>query len=218
MTSAILLAAGESSRMGQAKALLDWGGVPLIEYQARELAAAGVDDVVVVLGHEAPSIMKVVWDEVRPRVPAELRVVVNEEYRLGRASSLRAGAHALADDADPIVVLSVDQPRPRAVHEKLLASHRAARRAITLPVCDGKRGHPVVLSNALLAELRAASEESQGLRGIIASHEDEVYEVHYLSIPHESQIGNPDLLALVTTLDINTPEEYEMAVARFAGL
>jgi CTP:molybdopterin cytidylyltransferase MocA len=53
MTSAILLAAGESTRMGQPKALLPWGDVTLIEYQVRELRAAGVDDVVVVLGHAA---------------------------------------------------------------------------------------------------------------------------------------------------------------------
>ena len=75
-----------------------------------------------------------------------------------------------------------------------------------------------MLSGALLPELRAASEESEGLRGVIAAHEKDVYEAHYLFIPHESQIGNPDLLALVTILDINTPAEYEMAVKRFAGL
>ena len=152
MTSAILLAAGESSRMGRAKALLDWGGVPLIEYQARELAAAGVDDIVIVLGHDA--------EAVRSSVPAGARVVVNEEYRLGRASSLRAGASALADDAGPIVVLSVDQPRPRAVHEKLLASHKAGR---ALDHAAGLRWEARPSGRALE---RAAAGASSGERGI----------------------------------------------------
>ncbi len=71
MTSAaILLAAGESTRMGTLKALLPWGGVTLIEYQVGELAAAGVEDIVVVLGHAA--------EEVRGRVPPPGRVVVKQ--------------------------------------------------------------------------------------------------------------------------------------------
>lgn len=193
MTAAILLAAGESARMGRPKPLLPWGGVTLIEYQVRELLAAGVDDLVVVLGHAA--------DEVRSYVPAEARVVVNEAYREGRASSLRAGAAALAEDADPIVVLSVDQPRPRDVIETLLAAHRENAAAITVPIAQGRRGHPVVLSGSLLPELREASEESQGLRGVTAAHEEEL---------REAELTSPAVL-----LDINTPEQYEEAFAQY---
>ena len=195
MTGAILLAAGESTRMGQPKPLLPWGGVTLIEYQVRELRAAGVDDLVVVLGHAA--------EEARPRVPQGTRVVVNEAYREGRASSLRAGAAALADDADPIVVLSVDQPRPRDVIETLLAAHREHAAAITAPVAQGRRGHPAVLAGSLLRELREASEESQGLRGVIAAHQEELFEI---------ELASPTVL-----LDINTPEQYEEALARYGG-
>ncbi len=207
MTAAILLAAGESSRMGRPKALLPWGDGTLIEYQIAELCAAGVDDIVVVLGHAA--------EEIRPRVPASARVVVNEAYREGRASSLRAGAAALLDSADPIVILGVDQPRPRRVHERLLSAHRGGRALITLPASDGKRGHPAVLSGTLLPELRSASEEAQGLRGIIAAHEGEVREAPFILLQHESMAGEPDLLALIALLDINTPEDYENALAIF---
>jgi molybdenum cofactor cytidylyltransferase len=207
MTSAILLAAGESTRMGRPKPLLPWGETSLLEYQAGELRAAGVDDIVVVLGHAA--------DEVRPSVPAGARVVVNEAYREGRASSLRAGAEALPDGADPIVVLSVDQPRPRQITEQLLRRHRDAGALITLPAGDGKRGHPVVLAGALLPELRAASEEAQGLRGVIAAHEDDLQVVHYMLVTHESAVGDPDWSALIVTLDINTPNDYEQALTLF---
>src|SRR3990172_9391685 len=183
MTSAILLAAGESTRMGRPKALLPWGDQTLIEYQVQELFAAGVDDLVVVLGHAA--------EEVRPHVPPEARVVVNEAYRQGRASSLRAGAAALPDDADPIVVLNVDQPRPHEALRALLAAHREGGMLITVPVVQGRRGHPPVLAGSLLPQLRAASEEAQGLRGGIAAHEEAVREVAF---------DSP-----VVLLDINTP-------------
>lgn len=192
-SAAILLAAGESTRMGRPKPLLPWGDITLIEYQVRELAAAGVDDVVVVLGHLA--------DEVRPRVPPEARLVVNEAYRRGRASSLRAGAAALSHDADPILVLSVDQPRPRDMLRSLLLAHREGGAMITLPVARGRHGHPPVLSGSLLAGLQNASEEAQGLRGVVGAHQEATREAD-LSLP-------------VVLLDINTPAEYRQALARF---
>ncbi len=183
--------------MGRHKALLPWGGTTLIEHQARELLAARCE-VIVVLGHAA--------DEIRGHVPAEATVVVNEAYREGRASSLRAGAAALPDAADTIVVLNVDQPRPRDVIETLIAAHRADQAyetepVITVPVFRGKRGHPPVLSGALLAELRSASEQARGLRGISADHEDAVREVEF---------DSPAVL-----LDVNTEEDYREALAEF---
>ena len=195
MIAAILLAAGESTRMGRPKALLPWDDTTLLEYQVRELSAAGVERIVVVLGHAA--------DEVRPHVPDTAQVVVNEAYREGRASSLRTGAAALPDDTDSILVLNVDQPRPRDVLRALLAAHREGGAPITVPVAQGTRGHPPVLAGALLSELRAASEERQGLRGVIAAHQQAVREV---------AVSSPSVL-----LDINTPEEYREALARLGG-
>jgi molybdenum cofactor cytidylyltransferase len=155
--------------------------------------------VIVVLGHAA--------DEIRPRVPPEARVVVNEAYRDGRASSLRAGAAALPDDADTIVVLNVDQPRPREVIKELVAAHRAGQSheagpLITRPAFEGKHGHPPVLSGALLPELRAASEAAEGLRGVVAAHQDAVREV---------AVDSPIVL-----VDLNTEAAYERALAEFS--
>lgn len=205
--SAILLAAGESTRMGRPKPLLPWGEGTLLDYQVAELRAAGVEDIVVVLGHNA--------DELQPRVPPGARSVVNEAYREGRASSLRTGAGALPSSAGPIVVLSVDQPRPRSITQRLLRHHHDARALITLPAGDGKRGHPVVLSGALLPELCAAAEETKGLHGILDAHRDEIEVVHYMLVTHESAVGDPDFSALMVTLDINTPDDYEQALALF---
>jgi CTP:molybdopterin cytidylyltransferase MocA len=201
--------------MGRPKALLSWGESTLIEWQVRQLADAGIDDIVIVLGHDAPRLMKVVWEQIRPRVTAEIRAVVNEEYRDGRASSLRAGAAGIGDHADAVVVLSVDQPRPREVHRRLLASHLGSEALITVPVSEGKRGHPVVLSGALLPGLRSASEERRGLHGILEEHSADVREHAFVLLQHESMAGEPDMAALYIHIDINTPEDYEEAKALF---
>jgi molybdenum cofactor cytidylyltransferase len=185
----IILAAGESRRMGRPKPLLEWQGGTLLDYQVAQLHDAGVADVIAVLGHAA--------EEIAPRVTAAGgRAVVNEGWREGRASSLRTGANAIAG-AGTVVVLSVDQPRPAEVTRRLLESHANAGARITVPVDGGRRGHPVVLDGSLLPELRAVDEESAGLRAVIARHEADVLEV--------------DFNSPVVLLDLNTPEDYAAA-------
>lgn len=178
--------------MGSPKALLPWGRETLIEYQARALRAAGADPVVVVLGYCAGEVMPLVKGET---------VVVNERYTDGRASSLRTGAAALPDDSPAVIVLNVDQPRSADVLRRLMDQHTAGGVLITIPAHKGRRGHPPVLSGTLLPELRAAQEESRGLRDVIERHASEILEVEF---------DDPGVL-----LDINTPEEYEQARAQF---
>ena len=85
--AALLLAAGESTRMGRLKQLVPWDGRPLVAWQAEQLRAGGADAVVVVLGHQA--------EEVRAAVPPWCRVVINEAYRDGRPSVEGTGGRSL---------------------------------------------------------------------------------------------------------------------------
>src|SRR5512140_3346272 len=104
-TAAVILAAGESSRMGSPKALLAWRGTTFLEYLARLFADAALDPLIVVLGHEAPRIHRSV------KLPQRTRVVINSQYREGQLSSLQAGIRALAGDAlDGMLVNPVDHP------------------------------------------------------------------------------------------------------------
>lgn len=192
--AAILLAAGRSERMGQPKALLPWDGRPLIAYQIAELAAAGCRPVVVVLGHEADAIVPFV-------VHPAAEVVVNPRYDEGRASSQRAGAQAVPYDADAVVILNVDQPRPREVLVRLLVEHEAGPALVTQPEYRGKRGHPVVLSAALLPELRQVTEESLGLRAVLRAHAAQTRLVSF---------DDP-----VVTMDLNTPDDVRVARRAF---
>lgn len=179
--------------MGRPKALLAWGDTTLIEYQVRQLRSAGVAQVIVVLGHDAEDIQK--------HVPDEARVVVNTAYQEGRATSVRAGAAALPDDADPVVVLNVDQPRPAELLRKLLEAHKEGEALITRPVYGEQHGHPIVLAGSLLEELRQVNDPSQGLLGVVNAHRSEMRDV---------DLGDERVL-----VDLNTPEEYEQALSLF---
>lgn len=179
--------------MGQPKALLPWGDATLIEYQVHQLREGGVDEIVVVLGHAA--------DEIRELVPDTARVVVNLHFQEGRATSLRAGAAALPDDADPIVVLNVDQPRPGDLISRLIKAAVTNGALINRPVFGKEHGHPIVLAGSLLEELRRVEEESQGLLGVVNAHRDEMQDI---------DLGDERVL-----VDFNTPEEYKKALARF---
>src|SRR3989304_325250 len=104
--SAVLLAAGESTRMVKLKALLPWKGTSLIQHQVKVLLEAGVHEVIVVLGYRAESLRPLV--EAFPGATA----VLNLRYRTGKSSSLRAGLRHVDPQAKAILVLAVDQPRP----------------------------------------------------------------------------------------------------------
>ncbi len=194
--ASILLAGGESSRMGAAKPLLEWGGNTLIEYQLAQLKEPPVERVVVVLGHRADEVLPYVG-----RAGPDVVVVVNELYAEGRASSLRLGAAAFPDDTTAILVLSVDQPRPHDVIARLVDVHRHSGSLITVPTYDDRRGHPPLLDGSLLPELREVNEATQGLRAVIERHAADVNE-----LPFETS---------AVLLDLNRPQEYQKARASY---
>ena len=195
MLSSIVLAAGFSSRMGRPKALLNWGGDPLIAYHIRQLREAGADEVIVVLGHRGDEVQRGMRG-----LSLDCRVMFNSRFQLGRASSLRIGAKAVSRDADAIVITSVDQPRPADFVRNLAVAYQPDRAGIR-PVHNGHHGHPIVLAGSLREELMAATEESDGLLAVVRAHETELDELP----------TNDDLLSL----DINTPDDYQAALRRF---
>ena len=190
---AILLAAGESTRMGQLKALLPWNGTTLFEYQLTELESSLVSDTIVVLGHHAEQLEPLL----RGRGP---RVVINADYRSGRSSSIRAGLSAILTEPSAIVVMSVDQPRPAATIDWLVREHLRRNVVITRPVYQGKHGHPPVFTGRLLNELRGVTEAGEGLKEILSKH---------LSQIHDLDLDDP-----VVLLNLNSPADYEAALRR----
>lgn len=189
-TAAILLAAGASSRMGQAKPLLDWGGCPLVAAQVKVLQAAGCAPVIVVLGARAAA--------VRRALPPSARWTTNIAWREGRAGSIRAGARAVPAYAERIVIASVDQPCSASAVRRTVAALAANPDAkIAVPRHGGRNGHPPVFAVALLPELRRVSERSEGLRELRRRWRAATIFV---------EVDDPLVL-----LNLNTPEDYRRA-------
>ena len=194
--AAILLAAGASSRMGESKALLDWGGRPLVAAQVGALAAAGCDPVIVVLGSQAGA--------VRRALPHGVRWTINGAWRAGRAGSIRAGARAAPRHVERVVVASVDQPCSASAVRRTIEALEADREArIAVPRHDGRNGHPPVFDAALLPELRRATERGEGLREVRRRWRERTIFV---------EVGDAGVL-----LNLNTPEDYRRAAAAGVG-
>ena len=195
--SAILTAAGESTRMGRPKPLLPWRGATLVERQVEALVDAGVSHVVVVLGHEAAMVGPYI---VHPNAGC----VINPDYRSGKATSVKAGLKAVPEDADAILLLAVDQPRPSEIISKVIRAHVESNALITSPRFEGLGGHPLIFAASLRPELEAISEEREGIREVFKAHRDQVLEL---------TIDDP-----VIRLDLNTPEDYERAKRLYGRL
>ena len=140
--SAVLTAAGESTRMGSPKPLLLWHGVSLVEYQVSCLFDAGVTEVIVVLGHRA--------DEIAPYLEKSgARHVTNPHYHKGKTTSIKAGLSCVSSGADAVLYLAVDQPRTKEIIAQVIASHFSSNALITSPRYDGHGGHPLIFSTDL---------------------------------------------------------------------
>ena len=194
-TAAILLAAGESSRMGRLKALLPWRGDTLIGCQISSLLQAGADQVIVVLGHQR--------DELLPLLEGQEKVVsvFNPDYQQGKTTSIKAGLRCLDDSRfQTLVLLNVDQPRSPETISTLLVSHESSNSLITIPAYQGKGGHPIIFDGSLLPELLKIEEASQGIRAVVENHQERMQRV---------EVDDQEVL-----WDLNTPEQYQEALTR----
>ncbi|HEX3659860.1 MAG TPA: nucleotidyltransferase family protein [Acidobacteriaceae bacterium] len=164
--AAVILAAGASTRLGQAKQLIHASGESLLRRTAHLALEAGCAPVVVVLGFEAE------------RMATELtglgvEAVVNPEWREGMGASLRCGVEAASRSErtrakpDNFLLLVCDQPRLTTEHlRELLARHATGQMAITASQYAGRAGVPAVLAAALVPELLACAGD-QGARDVI---------------------------------------------------
>ncbi len=157
---AVLLAAGAGERIGRRpKCLLELGGVPLIRRTLIALSGAGIDEVVVVLGHHA--------DQVAPAVEAfPVTMVHNPNPDAGQVSSQRVGLAALSGKCDAVVMVLADQPLINSQDIVALIAawkKRAEGVAVIYPEVQGERGNPVMFS-AEVREQILAGEANAGCR------------------------------------------------------
>jgi molybdenum cofactor cytidylyltransferase len=148
MIAGLILAAGESSRMGQDKALLTYRGRTFLETVVQTFREADIRRVAVVLGHHAEEIQRAITLE-------DVKVVVNPEYRRGQTSSLQAGLRALESaDLEAVVLCLVDHPLVSAATVRaLVASFRRSGAPVAIPTFQNQCGHPVLIGRRLFGEL-----------------------------------------------------------------
>jgi molybdenum cofactor cytidylyltransferase len=196
MIAAVVLAAGESSRMGRPKALLPIEGQSFIERIVAELQRTAVGRIVVVLGHNAA--------ELRPKIEhLPVTIIVNPDYKQGQLSSLQAALRYLlsassAERVDGVLVHLVDHPYiDAALVDTMISRFYSSQPSIVVPRYGGRRGHPVLFSASLFGELLAAPLE-QGAKAVVNAYRDTTLEV---------ETAEPGV-----TIDIDTPEEYRRHV------
>ncbi len=188
--SALVLAAGQSTRMGRPKPLVRLGDRALLEWVLEALRGARVNETIVVLGADA--------DRVRAALPVDrVRVVVNAAYPEGMSTSLRAGVGALSPEARAFLVVLGDAPFVRtSTIDALIAAYERGGARIVLPVYEGVRGNPVLIDRSLANEVDRITGD-QGCRALRLSHPEETREV---------PVDDPGVI-----IDLDTPEELSVA-------
>jgi molybdenum cofactor cytidylyltransferase len=192
MIPAIVLAAGKSSRMGRPKAALPLaGGDTFVTRIVRTLKAASVEDVVVVVGHDAGAVV-----DAFAASDLEARFVENPDYEQGQLSSLLAGLRVV--DRPGVVaalVTLVDVPLvSEATIRAVVDRYRMTRSPVVRPVRGNQHGHPVLIDRSLFDALRR-SDPSEGAKGVIRAN-----------VSAEGDVPVDDDGAFV---DADTPEDYE---------
>jgi molybdenum cofactor cytidylyltransferase len=166
--SGVVLAAGTGSRFGSTKQLAELDGRPLVLHAIEAIRDGGADEILVVTGHDAEAVEAV--------LPSDVRVVRNDAYRQGQASSLAAAVHDLHPDSEAAVVLLADQPGVLADEVVAIIGRfrRTRARVVRLRYADGPG--PALLSREVYAEAGHLHGDV-GARVLFASHPEWIDEV-----------------------------------------
>jgi len=197
MITAIVLAAGTSSRMGQLKQLLNYHGRPLLRHVIDIISRSSVDKIVVVLGHRREEVAATLED-------LPLQIVANQDYASGQSSSLKAGLKALATlSSTPkaetcrtgVLFVLGDQPLLKPDTINLLIENFMRHGGIVAPYYRGMRGNPVLFDLSLRAEFDSLQGDT-GAREIIYRHPE---------LLHKIEVTDRGIL-----LDVDTPKDLEV--------
>jgi molybdenum cofactor cytidylyltransferase len=191
MVTAVILAAGASTRMGTQKLLLRFGNEPLIRRVARQICEVGFDDVLIVVGHEYTAVV-----EALKGLP--LRHAVNADYARGMGSSFRTAIENL--DGDAALFALADQPLVTSREYRMLLDLYLKESPPIISVRYGDvMAPPHLLTREFFPELASLE---HGARPVLQRHAERTRVLHF---PHE------------LLLDVDTPEDYELARSRLSA-
>jgi molybdenum cofactor cytidylyltransferase len=190
---AVILAAGESRRMGTQKLLLPFGETTVVGAVVGTALASRVDRVLAVLGADK--------DAVRLKLePFSIDFAINENFAQGMLSSVQAGFRALPPDAKAAVVMLGDQPfLPARVVDAVVETYRRCGKGIVVPAFQGRRGHPGLVDLKYRDEVLAL-DPADGLRRLMHAHPEDIF---------EAEVEDANILR-----DMDVPEDYASELAR----
>jgi CTP:molybdopterin cytidylyltransferase MocA len=190
--TAIIPAAGMSSRMGELKPLMPLGGITVIEHIIRMFRNAGIEDIRVVIGFRAAEVSTVLKS-------LNVRPVLNESYSEGMFSSIKAGLKSLESDCDAFFILPTDVPLVRfETVSALLANYRPQR--ILYPVFSKRRGHPPLISATFVRDILNYTGQG-GLRSFLTQNESSAIDV---------KVADEGIL-----LDMDTKQDYRRILLKY---
>jgi molybdenum cofactor cytidylyltransferase len=187
----IILAAGESKRMGFPKMLLTFNGKTMIENVIDNIADSDSDNILVVLGANMDELIDLISKY-------DVKYCYNENYKEGMLSSVQCGFKNLPPDYGAAMVFQGDQPFiSSAVINSIIAAYKSSNHGIVIPVYEGKRGHPLLL-DCRYREQIGKLDPDEGLRSISHIFNDDIFEV---------TTDNPGILR-----DFDTYEDYKKEI------
>lgn len=182
MLSAILLAAGESKRMGEPKQLMPLGSSTILEQAIDNLLNSAVDEVIVVLGHRAEEMIKTI-------AAKPVKIIANPNYRQGMSTSIITGLILVDSQAQAVMLALGDQPLVDSpTINRLIEGFYSHDKGIAIPTYQGRRGHPIIFAIKYKPKLLELEGDIGG-RGITQDHPDDVLEV---AVDSESVIADID--------------------------
>ena len=188
MVWTVILAAGESKRMGRPKMLLPWDSSTILETVVWKALSSRSGGVLVVLGANKHKVARLI-----ARTP--VTKVYNNKYKSGMLSSVRAGLRALPSGTGAAIIALGDQPHiPPGVFDLLIDAFEASEKGIILPTFRGKRGHPLLVDMKFKKDILKL-DDYIGLRGLLQAYPREILEV---------PLDDPGILK-----DIDNPDDYQ---------
>ncbi|MFZ0545738.1 MAG: nucleotidyltransferase family protein [Candidatus Promineifilaceae bacterium] len=187
--TAVVLAAGQGSRMGETKQLLPWGEITVLGQTLRNMRGSAVHDCLLVSGHEAEAVEAIAREE-------GAATVFNPNYAEGEMlSSLQTAVRHLSDECAAVLVMLADQPmvEPETI-DRILIAFWQKRSDLVAPTYQRQRGNPVLIGRRYFEELLALP-PGAAPRDLVKRHLDKLYLV---------EVASDSILR-----DLDRPEEYE---------
>jgi len=198
MVSAILLAAGESKRMGeQDKLFLKYKGNWIINHTMQNLWASNKSELIIIMNNNDNDLLN-------GQESKKIQVVINPNFRQGMTTSIQAGVRAASTDASGYMICLADQPLTKkedynTIIERFELLIRHDSKSIIVPFYNGVKGNPVIFSSAYRNDI-LAHQKMEGCKKIVEANKQHVYMIEMM---------NDHILS-----DVDTPKDYEILVNR----